>query len=160
MLVIPLDTIALLLDRASGVEIDEADGQVMTSEAANDDEDEAFAQTDAYQALSAALDDLSGEEIAELLALAAFGEQDDADASWELAQERARSADQEDGLDTLMRALLYTDAIETALDRLGLQLPESEAEEETETGKAEGEESASGETAQGEEGQEDLLSSD
>lgn len=116
MLVMPLDRITRLLDLASSVEEDEPGA--------------AQALDEGYQDLIAALDSLSDLEIAELLALASFGEQQEDDASWELAQQVARGADLEAGLDTLLRALLFSETIETALDRLGVMIPESQTEEE------------------------------
>lgn len=132
MLVIPLDRITLLLNRASEVEI-EGDDEVV-ADGAETDESEAVGETDAYRALSSALDSLTEEEISELLALAAFGEQEDSEASWELVKQEVRSMDEKDALNELLRALVYTDAIETALGRLGLGLPKIEGEEEAEPG--------------------------
>ncbi|HXP75067.1 MAG TPA: DUF3775 domain-containing protein [Stellaceae bacterium] len=142
MLTIPIDRITILLEQASGVGITPDDD---ASGSASDDVEATLPDTPALRALMAMLDELTPEEVYDLLAVADIGDSDDAEASWNPALERAQSVAAEEAVAELVRVLVLTDAIENGLDRLGYALDDdgdAEGPDEDEDGEADGGESA------------------
>ena len=145
MLTIPLDRVMELLDKASEVEVpvlpiaeDETETVgIVDTEAL----DEVLAEDPAYQALVQALGDLSPQELRELLALSLLARNDGGAEEWQPMVEQARAVPEDNTLEMLVTALLLTDDIEQALERLGYLEEESdEAEEEEEEDEEEEEE--------------------
>ncbi len=145
MLTIPLDRVMELLDKASEVEVpvlpiaeDETETVgIVDTEAL----DEVLAEDPAYQALVQALEDLSPQELRELLALSLLARNDGGAEEWQPMVEQARAVPEDNTLEMLVTALLLTDDIEQALERLGYLEEESdEAEEEEEEDEEEEEE--------------------
>lgn len=144
MLTIPLDRVMELLDKAADVEVpvlpvveDETeDGAIMDIDALDD----ILAEDPAYQALIAALEGLSPQELRELLALSLLARSDGGSEVWQPMIEQAHAVPEDDRLDILVSTLLLTDDIEQALERLGYA--EEESEDETDEDEEEEEEVA------------------
>jgi hypothetical protein len=121
MLRIAIDRIDDLLDQASDVELEPDSGEQ------SGDLAEMLADDPAYRRLAETLAGLTTEELYELLALSVLARSDAAADEWPAVLAEARSAPEETLRDELARALLLSDEIETALERLGLSMPEEEA---------------------------------
>lgn len=120
MLTIAIDRIDDLLDQASDVELDpDSDEQSDLAEMLADDP--------AYRRLAETLAGLTTEELYELLALSVLARSDAAADEWPAVLAEARSMPGETLRDEIARALLLSDEIETALERLGLSVPDEEA---------------------------------
>ena len=144
MLIMPIERVAVLLQRAATVESEALDSDTGDlSEGLEDELDQMTLESGGYRALRDTLEAFTPDELQELLALAALGEDDEAEISWDEALEKAQAIAAEDALDELARILILTDAIETGLDRLGYDLDEEDAADELlelEEEEAEGEE--------------------
>lgn len=138
MLTVPIDVIAELLDKAADIEItvfelDDAD--------AGEDAEDATALADAdladdpsYRALSDMIAAMSADEQHQLLTLVQLGDEEAEASTWEQAAAEARAIPAEDRVGELLRALVLTDAIETALEQLGYEFEDEEDEDDGEGG--------------------------
>jgi hypothetical protein len=136
MLTIPLDRVMELLDKAAEVEVpvlpiaeDETETiGIVDTEAL----DEVLAEDPAYQALVEALEALSPQELRELLALSLLTRNDAGAEEWQPMVQQAQAVPEDNTLEMLISALLLTDDIEQALERLGYAEAESDEEGEEE----------------------------
>lgn len=121
MLSIPTEKIEFLLNQAAIIESPiEKDEQSFDFDVAEDGWDERIADTEPYQALAASLEDLSAEELYELLALVELAKEDEAEKQpWNDLVGDFQDIPQDEAIKNLLRALIMTDAIETGLQKLG-----------------------------------------
>ncbi len=128
MLTISLDRLSDLLDQAAEVDLVLADDDAPS---AGDDQIavEGVVDDAAYQGLLQSLRALSPEERYELLALGLLGRSDAVPDDWGAMLERARATSDADVIDELASVILFTDEIETALDRLGVDIDATVDEE-------------------------------
>ena len=124
MLTVPIEVIADLLDKASIVELsvlemieDEDAAEGATADAGAGEEFEV--DDAAYRDLAAAIDALSADQVYELLTLAQLGAEESEAETWDEAAAEARAIPEDVTGEELIRALVLTDAIETALEQLG-----------------------------------------
>lgn len=136
MLRIPIDVIAELLDKAADVEItvfeveeDESPDADGASEAA-EEEDDGLAADPSYRELEQAIGEMSSDELHQLLTLAQLGAEETESSTWDEAAAEANAIPEADRSDELLRALILTDAIKTALAQLGYTLDEEDEEDE------------------------------
>ncbi len=124
MLTVPIEVIADLLDKASIVELsvlemieDDDTSEAETADAAVDEEGD-FDDV-AYRELAAAIEELSPEQVYELLTLAQLGAEESEAETWDEAAAEARAIPEDVTAEELIRALVLTDSIENALEQLG-----------------------------------------
>ncbi|GEM_PF-5361340 len=130
MLTIPIERIALILDRASDVEpADVIASEIATDFGRGDDEesDQPLGDARARRRLVETLERLTSKEIYELLALAELADFDGPAASWDAAFQRALDMAAPDALSRLVHVLVLSDAIEVGLNRLGYGSDDDEA---------------------------------
>ncbi len=145
MLTISLDRLIDLLDKAAEVEIPESetetadDGVTEEVELDADELAEILADDPAYSELVEAVSRLTPDEADEILALALFARNAASLDEWQAVVEQARDIPDESAADEVLRTLLLTDELETALERLGY-LGEEDEEESDEEGEEEEEE--------------------
>jgi Protein of unknown function (DUF3775) len=133
MLTISLDRLIDLLDKAAEVDVPETEAADNFGEAARFDAEEIetiLADDPAYGELVQAVRQLTPEESEEVLALALLGRNAASLDEWQVLIEEARGASTEERAEALLRALLLTDELETALERLGYLAEEDEDEED------------------------------
>ena len=123
MVTIPIDRIALILDRASAVEpadviLSEAQTEAEIEETGDNGGEAEFA-TPAQQSLIEVLETLTQDELYELLALAEMAGFDGGQPTWPSAMARAQATAADDAVEHLVRILVLSDAVEVGLDRLG-----------------------------------------
>jgi hypothetical protein len=131
MLTISLDQLVELLEKAAEVDIPET---AITEDGAEEMSAEALeailADDPAYGDLVQAVERLTPEETDEVLALALLARNDASAEQWQAMVERARAIPEEDATDELLRTLLLTDELETALEQLGYFAEEAEEDDE------------------------------
>jgi hypothetical protein len=131
MLTISLDQLVELLEKAAEVDIPET---AITEDGAEEMSAEALeailADDPAYGDLVQAVERLTPEEADEVLALALLARNDASAEQWQAMVERARAIPEEDATDELLRTLLLTDELETALEQLGYFAEEAEEDDE------------------------------
>lgn len=134
MLTISLDQIVELLEKAAEVDIPETaiteDGAEEETEMSAEALEEVLADDPAYGDLVEAVERLTPEETDEVLALALLARNAASAEQWQAVLEQARAVPEEDAADELLRTLLLTDELETALEQLGYFAEEAEADEE------------------------------
>jgi Protein of unknown function (DUF3775) len=136
MLTVPIETIADLLDKASLVELsvlemiedEDLSETEAEEEAAPDEEEEEDNEDAAYRDLAAAIDRLPAAQIYELLTLAQLGAEESEADTWDEAAAEARAIPADVATEELIRTLVLTDAIETALEQLGYTFEEEDDE--------------------------------
>jgi hypothetical protein len=133
MLRISIDRIDDLLDKASDVQLAlDADTDEDTATAVEvADIADALADDPAYAQFMAALASLTTDEVYELLALSVLARNDATAEEWRATLEETRALPEETTRDELARALLLSDEIETALERLGYPTEDDDDLEET-----------------------------
>jgi hypothetical protein len=134
MLTISLDQLVELLEKAAEVDIPET---AITEDAAEEETEmsaealeEVMADDPAYGDLVEAVERLTPEETDEVLALALLARNAASAEQWQAVLEQARAVPEEDAADQLLRTLLLTDELETALEQLGYFAEEAEEDEE------------------------------
>lgn len=135
MLTIPIERIALILNRASEVEPadvieSEVQAEAETEETGGESAEDAFA-TPAQRSLIAVLETFNPDELYELLALAEMAGFDGAPGSWESAMQRAQTTAADNAVEHLVRILVLSDAVEVGLERLGYARAECKVERAT-----------------------------
>jgi hypothetical protein len=134
MLTISLDQLVELLEKAAEVDIPETaiteDGAEEETEMSAEALEEILADDPAYGDLVQAVERLTPEETDEVLALALLARNDASAEQWQAMVERARAIPEEDATDELLRTLLLTDELETALEQLGYFAEEAEEDDE------------------------------
>ena len=129
MLIISLDRVAELLDKAAEVQLPEPADVDDVTEAAAEASDRALTDDPAYRELEESIAALTPDEAYDLLALALL-ERNSADlGEWQTMLEQARAFPAEELPAQLAETLVLTDDIELALERLGLVVDEDEADE-------------------------------
>jgi hypothetical protein len=123
MLTISIDRLDELLEQASDLVFeldlaDEEDGTETAVEVA--DLADTLGDEPAYQRFAATLAGLTTEEVRELLALGLLARADASAEDWPALLEEIRGLPEETLRGELTRALLLSDDIETALERLGI----------------------------------------
>ncbi len=140
MLTISLDRVIELLDKAAEVEVPEAavseDGAAGAAEPGPEELDELLADDPAYGELVAAIERLSPGESGEVLALALLARNAATLDEWQAMVEQARALPEAVIDDELLRTLLLTDELETALEQLGYLADDEEEPEEIEDDEA------------------------
>jgi exosome complex component RRP41 len=132
MLTISLDRLTDLLEKAADVEIPEAEDDA-DAELGVEELGEVLADDPAYDVLVTAVEALAPQETEEVLALALLARNAASLDEWQAMVERARAVEEDEASEEIVRVLLLTDEIETALAQLGyLAGDESDAEEEEE----------------------------
>ncbi|MGO8919078.1 MAG: DUF3775 domain-containing protein [Stellaceae bacterium] len=142
MLTISLERVVDLLDKADEIELPELalpreGAEAAISEA--DEIDELLADDPAYQALAAAIATLTPGEACDLLALALLEQNSAERDEWQAMLERARDVPEDEVAEQIVQALVLTDDIVLALERLGYSVAdddETEAEDDTEASDA------------------------
>lgn len=121
MLSMPIEKIELLLNQAALIELPiEEKQQSSDLDATEDGWNATIADTEAYQALLAGLEDLSVQELYELLALAQLSEEDEEGKQpWSELVQESQDVSEDEAIESLLRALILTDAIEAGLEKLG-----------------------------------------
>jgi Protein of unknown function (DUF3775) len=141
MLTISLDRLVDLLEKAAEVDIPETvitqDGAEEETEMSAEALEEILADDPAYGDLVEAVERLTPEETDEVLALALLARNAASAEQWQALVEQARAVPEEDAADELLRMLLLTDELETALEQLGYFAEDSEESEEDEEAPAE-----------------------
>jgi len=134
MLTISLDQLVELLEKAAEVDIPEAaiteDAAEAETEMSAEALEEVMADDPAYGDLVEAVERLTPEETDEVLALALLARNAASAEQWQAVLEQARAVPEEDAADELLRTLLLTDELETALEQLGYFAEEAEEDEE------------------------------
>jgi Protein of unknown function (DUF3775) len=131
MLTISIDRIDDLLDQAAEVQLElELAGEEAASEVETASLAQLFGDEPAYQRFTETIDGLSTGEVQELVALSALGRADTTADDWPEILEETRGLPEESLRDVLARALLLSDDIETALERLGIFAMEYEDDDE------------------------------
>jgi hypothetical protein len=134
MLTISLDQLVELLEKAAEVDIPETaitengaeEGTDVSAEAL----EEMLADDPAYGDLVDSVERLTPEETDEVLALALLARNGASAEQWQAVLEQARAIPEADATDELLRTLLLTDDLETALEQLGYFAEEAEEDEE------------------------------
>lgn len=133
MLTISLDRVIELLDKAAEVEVPEMafpeDGAERKAEIGSELE-EILAEDPAYGELVAAIERLSPGESGEVLSLALLARNAASLDEWQAMVEKVRSLPEAAIGDELLRILLLTDELETALEQLGYLADDEEEPEE------------------------------
>jgi hypothetical protein len=134
MLTISLDRLVDLLEKAAEVDIPETaiteDGAGEETEMSAEALEEILADDPAYGDLVEAVERLTPEEADEVLALSLLARNDASAEQWQAMVEQARAVPEAETTDELLRMLLLTDQLETALEQLGYFAEESEEDEE------------------------------
>ena len=130
MLRMPIEAIVDLLDKAAAVEITvfEADEDETEIDAGDAEAEEDLAEDPSYRELADAIEEMSPDELQQLLTLARLGAEETVASTWEEAAAEASAIPEDERIEELLRALILTDAIESALAHLGYEL-EDEGEE-------------------------------
>ena len=130
MLRMPIEAIVDLLDKAAAVEITvfEADEDETEIDAGDAEAEEDLAEDPSYRELADAIEEMSPDELQQLLTLARLGAEEAVASTWEEAAAEASAIPEDERIEELLRALILTDAIESALAHLGYEL-EDEGEE-------------------------------
>lgn len=132
MLTISLDRLVDLLDKAAEVDLPETAAAEELGEGAEDGAeglDEMLAEDAAYEDLVQAVERLTPEELDEVLALALLARNAASVEQWQALVEEARAVPEEEAVDQVVRALLFTDEVEAALEQLGDLEAEDDIEE-------------------------------
>jgi hypothetical protein len=150
MLRISIDRIDDLLDQASDVQLElDFDADEAAATAAEVAElAEVLADDPAYLRFVETLATLTTEEVYELLALSLLARNDAAADEWESILEETRSLPEESLRDELKRALLLSDEIETALERLGFTAADEDDEGDEDLDDEEGDDAEAQEEAE------------
>ena len=133
MLRMPIEAIVDLLDKAAAVEITvfEADEDETEIDAGDAEAEEDLAEDPSYRELADAIEEMSPDELQQLLTLARLGAEETEASTWEEAAAEASAIPEDERIEELLRALILTDAIESALAHLGYELgDEDEGEDE------------------------------
>jgi Protein of unknown function (DUF3775) len=134
MLTISLDRLVDLLEKAAEVDIPETaiiqDGAGEETEMSAEALEEILADDPAYGDLVEAVERLTPEEADEVLALSLLARNDGSAEQWQAMVEQARAVPEAETTDELLRMLLLTDELETALEQLGYFAEDSEEDEE------------------------------
>ena len=137
MLTISLDRLVDLLEKAAEVDIPETaiteDGTEETEMSAEALE-EMLADDPAYGDLVESVERLTPEETDEVLALGLLARSDASAEQWQAMVEQARAIPEDVAADELLRMLLLTDELETALEQLGYFAEEADEDEEAPAG--------------------------
>ncbi|HUC69386.1 MAG TPA: DUF3775 domain-containing protein [Stellaceae bacterium] len=124
-----------LLEKAAEVDIPETaiteDGAEEETEMSAEALEESLADDPAYGDLVEAVERLTPEETDEVLALGLFARNGASAEQWQAVVEQARAVPEAEATDELLRMLLLTDELETALEQLGYFAEEAEEDEET-----------------------------